>query len=563
MNANLFYLRCLIKPCLRIVFIAVFLVGQFNFSTARSFDTKELATVCKIWGFLKYHHPIVAKGKLNWDEELLNMLGNHEVHEFNPIMVNWINRLNRSKKYYYAAATNKLNNNESLKWINADSLIDDSLRNLLWQVYYHRINSSSYYVKPFFINGTVMFKNEKHYADMDYSNLNMRLLAISRYWNAINYFYPYLTLIDSNWNSVLPLAIDKMKSISSRDEYINTLRWLVKKTSDGHNNLSVFYSFKRDSFKWTPYSYKVWNNKIWVDGFYTHKIDFGIPLRIGDEIVSVNNQTAIDHIQYWMSNINASNNSGLLNYVSYYVLSGYDSLVNLKIRRHDSLFDATIKRYTEGSLISFQSNISEVKDSIINNIPYLNLASVSKKEIELFIKTHFESRAMIVDLRNYPKDDPKVVFAKYLLSERKKFAEIKLMDVYNPGGFRRMKKDSSIFDYSWIGAQNKKVYQGKVVLLVDANTISHAEFTAMAMQVMPQVTVIGSQTGGANGNVTTLLLPGNIKTSISGIGVSYPDGSQSQRKGIKLNIEVTEPSTNNLKSGDVIFKTALNLLNQL
>lgn len=554
-----FKLACgnsIIKLYSRLIIFLLILVTQINSTAARGFDTQELATVCKIWGFLKYHHPLVAKGKLNWDTEFIKIASDNQVNEFNSTMITWIKSLGGLNKSY-SVAINKLNDNESLNWINADTLIDDSLRNILWLVYHHRIHSSVYYVKPFFVNGTVLFKNEKVYEDMDYSNLSMRLLAVSRYWNAINYFYPYLKLMDSDWNSILPLAIDKMKPISSREEYINTLRWLVKKTSDGHNNLSIFYSLKRDSIMWVPYSFNVTNNNIWVDGFYTNQLELGEKLQIGDEIVGVNNQTVIDHIQYWMLFLNASNNSGLLNYVSYFVLSGYDSVVNLKISRNGSLFDVSIKRYKEEQLIRLKSNYKGLKDSLINNIPYLNLANVSKKEIELFIKKHFKTKSMIVDLRNYPKADPKVVFAKYLLSERTKFADIRLMDVYNPGRFRRMKKDSSIWDYSWIGSRNNHTYKGKVILLVNGNTISHAEYTAMAMQVMPQVFVIGSQTGGANGNVTTLVLPGNIKTSFSGIAVCYPDGTQTQRKGIKLDETIDQVSSDNLKSEDLIFQKAL------
>lgn len=28
----------------------------------------------RVWGFLKYHHPVISKGAYNWDEELFKML---------------------------------------------------------------------------------------------------------------------------------------------------------------------------------------------------------------------------------------------------------------------------------------------------------------------------------------------------------------------------------------------------------------------------------------------------------------------------------------------------------
>lgn len=545
------------KLVFKSAFIGVlFCILPFSAVLAGNYNTQELATVCKIWGFLKYHHPVVAKGKLDWDAELMKKLSNKESDEFRSAMIKWVKTIGVPNASY-SVATHKPYENESLKWIDTDSLIDNSLRSLLWQVYHHRLQASSYYVKPFFLNGMVMFKNEKKYEGMDFSNVELRMLAVARYWNAINYFYPYLKLMDDDWNSILPQAIDKMKLVSTRDEYINTLRWMVKKTCDGHNLFYALYSFKRDSLMWAPYTYKIYEDKIWVEGCYADKADFYNKLQVGDEIVGVNNQTATEHINSWKFYLSASNTSWLLNHVSYYALCGYDSMLNVKVKRADTFFDVTIKRYKEDQIIRLKQSIIQTKDTLMNTVPYLNLAHVSKKEITQFLERHFNAKAMIVDLRNYPKADAKVVFAKYLLNERKKFVDIRLMDVCNPGNFRSMKKDSSIWDYSWIGARNKNTYKGKVILLVDGSTISHAEFTAMAMQVMPQVTVIGSQTGGANGNVTTLELPGNFITTMSGMGVWYPDGAQSQRKGIRIDVPVEQMSFKNLTSEDLIFMKAL------
>ena len=56
--------------------------------------------------------------------------------------------------------------------------------------------------------------------------------------------------------------------------------------------------------------------------------------------------------------------------------------------------------------------------------------------------------------------------------------------------------------------------------------------------VAPKAQVFGSQTTGADGNVSEIYLPGNIRTMISGIGIYYPDGTETQRIGIVPDIEV-------------------------
>jgi C-terminal processing protease CtpA/Prc len=75
-------------------------------------------------------------------------------------------------------------------------------------------------------------------------------------------------------------------------------------------------------------------------------------------------------------------------------------------------------------------------------------------------------------------------------------------------------------------------YAGKIVILVDEDSQSQAEFTAMAFRASPHATVVGSTTAGADGNVSAFALPGGLHTMISGIGVFYPDKRPTQRIGI-------------------------------
>ncbi|MFD2545321.1 S41 family peptidase [Kaistella montana] len=70
-----------------------------------------------------------------------------------------------------------------------------------------------------------------------------------------------------------------------------------------------------------------------------------------------------------------------------------------------------------------------------------------------------------------------------------------------------------------------KTYTGKLIVLVNELSQSQAEYTAMAFRAGENTTIIGSTTAGADGNVSTILLPGGLRTMISGIGVYYPNGN--------------------------------------
>ena len=82
----------------------------------------------------------------------------------------------------------------------------------------------------------------------------------------------------------------------------------------------------------------------------------------------------------------------------------------------------------------------------------------------------------------------------------------------------------------------------------------------MALRTAPDATVVGSQTAGADGNVTQIDLPGGIRTFYSGLGVFYPDGTPTQRIGIVPDVVAT-PTISGIQSGvDEVLQRAVALV---
>ena len=57
----------------KITILALMLLTQIAFSQGLT-EIQKLAATCKVWGFLKYYHPKVAKGDFNWDNQLFEIL---------------------------------------------------------------------------------------------------------------------------------------------------------------------------------------------------------------------------------------------------------------------------------------------------------------------------------------------------------------------------------------------------------------------------------------------------------------------------------------------------------
>ncbi|ODS73989.1 MAG: hypothetical protein ABS46_19785 [Cytophagaceae bacterium SCN 52-12] len=82
----------------------------------------------------------------------------------------------------------------------------------------------------------------------------------------------------------------------------------------------------------------------------------------------------------------------------------------------------------------------------------------------------------------------------------------------------------------------------------------------MAFRAGDNTTIIGSTTAGAHGNVSAIMLPGGLKTMVSGIGVYYPNGTETQRVGIVPDIEV-KPTIEGIRKGrDELLEKAVEII---
>ena len=87
--------------------------------------------------------------------------------------------------------------------------------------------------------------------------------------------------------------------------------------------------------------------------------------------------------------------------------------------------------------------------------------------------------------------------------------------------------------------------------------MSQAEYTTMAFRAVPGAIVVGSTSAGADGDVSPFALSGAVRTGISGMGVFYPDKTNTQRVGIVPNIEV-KPTLAGIRDGrDEVLEEAL------
>ena len=170
-----------------------------------------------------------------------------------------------------------------------------------------------------------------------------------------------------------------------------------------------------------------------------------------------------------------------------------------------------------------------------------------------------KSKGLVIDMRCYPSDFMVFTMGNYLNSNPKYFTKLSEPSIQYPGLFTF--KNQEIIGNSY-GSSINEHYNGKVIILVNETTQSQAEYTTMAFRASNNAIVIGSKTAGADGNISKISLPGGITTWISGLGVYYPDGRETQRVGIIPDI-VVKPTIKGIKEGrDELLEEAIKLINQ-
>ncbi len=186
------------------------------------------------------------------------------------------------------------------------------------------------------------------------------------------------------------------------------------------------------------------------------------------------------------------------------------------------------------------------------NIGYVHMGVLQQEDVDAAMAELMDTKAIIFDVRNYPNGTMYQI-SNYLTPHPVEFVKFTAPNLDYPGDFIT----TEIFD---TGAENPDSYRGKVILLFDERTQSHAEFTCMALETAPNVTKIGSQTAGADGNVSWIYFPGVIYTYFTGLGVYYPDGTPTQRIGIVPDIEV-HPTVQGIQNGrDEVLEFAVQFI---
>lgn len=513
-------------------------------------ENESLALLCKTWGFLKYYHPQVNQGQMDWDSVLISQMPAFEKAKGRKGLNEVIKKLillpnpdleiskNVPKQDEY---------NDALAWIQSDNVLSFESKGLFTTLIENFDSDSLYYATSDEIN-VPFFNNERPYSDMVFPDKPYRLLALFRAWNAVNYFFAYKDLMTKSMDFVLKECLKDAIVAQDTLSYHFMLRKFAHYLEDNHANMSTSPYFLGLHSNTVGASLRYMKGKFVFSEVYGEYKKY---LQPGDVLDSIDDRPIKALVDSLSNYYSGSNEVSLYGSMNYSLLSSYSTFTKLSMVRGDSILSVTVPKKPFSEIEYPEELTYKIFD---DKIFYFKSRPYSPEEFDSLMEIAFSKEAIIVDLRyGFALDWPR--FGDHLYGEEKAFAQIEAQNFKEPGSFKRVepvkyaKSDNGI-----------KTYEGKVVVLTDEFVQSLSEYAVLFLKQYPRCTVIGTTTAGANGNVARVPLPGGFRLGFSSVCILTPDGSQTQKVGVAPDIEVKR-TIKGLRNGkDEVLAYALNFL---
>ena len=528
-------------------------------------EVQNLEKLCKVWGYTKYTHPVFLSGEKDWDQELLALIPKvrqaADSEETNKILNEWLLSLGEIK-YESSQPVSEWSEAEEedkimiadIDWIFDEKYLGEELSKNMQPLTepmpeVNRYRAPIDFEKGYYTgyNEPTMFSNEKLYEDMDYSDENYRLLGLFRLWNAAEYYFPYLDILDEDWEDLLPGFIPKMLEGNDKQSYALTIAELSAKLQDAH----VMFGAESASFLRKEFGEYCINDVefVYAEGevVILQTFDESCPLQAGDIIRKLDGVDMKDVLENRMKYCAVTSDEKFANALLYFLLCSHSTTPEVTVIRDgkEMTFQVEAEEFS-GYLgprygVSFEDGEPKPYEIIEGNIGVINPIFMDLKAGAIHgndakwisvMNDLKDTDGLIVDLRQYPSNSwfclPPYVFEE---------PEVGLLEASFaksvPGAyikepvFNFVNKPRAVYHYD-----------KEIVLLIDEHSKSAPEYTAMLLKNGENVTLIGENTVGSNGYCLILPIPGGLEIMFTTTGIYTPEGGQTQRIGISPDIEV-------------------------
>jgi C-terminal processing protease CtpA/Prc len=394
------------------------------------------------------------------------------------------------------------------------------------------------------------WKPDLTYAESPYPPLEKRVLALFRFWSVIHYFYPYLPLMGDAWDDALAEFIPRFESASDEGAYAAAVSELAARIPDGHVRTWGTKAVSRLRPSTSPgFGVQVVEGQVVVSTVPDPLAAQAGGVAIGDVIRRVDGEPVADRMARLGRYVAASNDVSHSFFAARAAVAGdpeTEAVITVE-RANGAPRELRIPRRLAPKSPQRSGPVYRLIDA---SIGYVDLDRLEVADIDPMFTALEGTSAIVFDMRGYPHE------TMWALTKR-----LNTRAVHDgPQFFRPLVTGSSNASYVFrqdLPLEDKRLYRGETVMLIDERTMSQAEHLGLFLEAANGTKFVGSQTAGANGDVTNLSLPGGIFVSFTGQDVRHADGRQLQRSGLVPDVEA-HPTVAGLRAGrDEVLERAV------
>ena len=379
----------------------------------------------------------------------------------------------------------------------------------------------------------------------DINLVEVRLLAMAELWNIIQHFSPHHSHFQVQWERAIEHGYTVATESKSKADFICGIQELLALTNDAHAGLK-----ERTP---TPLYYP----EIEIEPFHNRWIvtQGNNKVQTGDEITHINGRS-LSFLHDSIRSTISSPSEQHFRYASIRKILGgaLGEELQLGLKRANKTAVVKVKK-TSKVLKAFYNRTTTQQYE--NGILYANLNLLSASQLSDIVIDKLSSyKGLILDLRNYPRTSLFPLFTHIISGEVHG-------DFFITPQF--MLPDREEMNTKKNGSQWKIEGQGQldipIIVLTSGRAFSAAESYLALISKHQNVTLIGEETAGTNGNQNFFLLPGGMEVAYTGMQVfSEKHQRVVMGKGIVPDIKVS-PDLESMRAGkDYLLDHALEQL---
>lgn len=494
----------------------------------------------------------MASEGIDWDEALLRSVNDIKTApdniSFNKYLLAMIKKAGKMKtdSSELPEVPDSLNQND-FSWI-GDPVFSDPVKSELEEIKNKFRPHRNRYVQRAQAGNPVFNRDTAYFSGNIYPDEGKRILALFRYWNIIEYFYPYKRIMDQDWDVTLknfiPVIVDAPDELS----YQQAFREFITHINDSHGYFYVPDENGMHAPAFPPFNVRQIQNEMVITGVIPEIKE----IAKGDIIKKID---GID-IYYLKDSLrrytHGSNAVAVERNLNANIIRGKEGPFTVTVLNDKGGKTVTLERkYSNYKVLRNDSTVvwRKVQGRGGCQFGIVDMGRLEVSQVKKMFYDLWNTDAIIFDIRNYPRGTLWTI-VNYLFKSPLYVANFTIPDITYPG---RLSWGKAV-----IGNGTKTPYAGSIIILFDERTQSQAEYTCMGLEQFPRSLKIGSTTAAADGNVSKIFLPGQITTMATFLGTYYPDYTSTQRVGIIPDIKVT-PTIRGIRDGkDEVLDAALN-----